>query len=112
MLPESARHGWPTALLSHCWRLFGPCTERGALPSRFAGNAHDTATSDLPTLLASWRRHLAARRMYRAELAVRTRGWELARDSLATAGSSSLSADEQAELADDVAHVAELVAPG
>ena len=40
-----------------------PLTERSALPSRSADSAHDTATSDLSTLLASWRRHLAAQRM-------------------------------------------------
>ncbi len=53
---------------SICWRPCGPCTERIALPSRSAGSAHDTATSDLPTLLASWRRHLTAQRMSPATL--------------------------------------------
>ncbi len=38
------------------------------MPSRSADSAHDTATSDLPTLLASWRRHLAAQRMSPATL--------------------------------------------
>lgn len=47
---------------------FGPCTERSALASRFADKAHDTATSDLSTLLASWRRHLVAQRMSPATL--------------------------------------------
>ena len=48
---------------------FGPCTERGALQSRFAGSAHDTATPDLPTLISSWQRHLAAQHMSQATLA-------------------------------------------
>jgi catechol 2,3-dioxygenase-like lactoylglutathione lyase family enzyme len=50
--------------------------------------------------------------LYRAELAVRTVNLELARSSLAAAQSIGLADDERAGLADEFAHVLELVGQG
>jgi len=47
--------------------------------------------------------------LYRAELAVRTKDQELARSSLTTAESLTLTSDEKASLTDEFAHVMELV---
>jgi catechol 2,3-dioxygenase-like lactoylglutathione lyase family enzyme len=47
--------------------------------------------------------------LYRAELAVRTKDYELARSSLTTAESLALTDEEKAALADEFAHVRELV---
>ena len=55
---------------------------------------------------------LARAYLYRAELAVRTQDLELARSSLAAADSLELTTDEEAELADEFAHVTELVHQG
>ena len=52
---------------------------------------------------------LARAYLYRAELAVRTTILELARSSLAAAESLDLTGDDEAFLADEFAHVAELV---
>jgi catechol 2,3-dioxygenase-like lactoylglutathione lyase family enzyme len=52
---------------------------------------------------------LARAYLYRADLAVRTRDRELARSSLAAAESLELTDDEHADLADEFAHVIELV---
>src|SRR5688500_20174051 len=52
---------------------------------------------------------LAKAYLYRAELAVRTQDHELARSSLTTAESLALTKDEKAALADEFAHVTELV---
>ncbi len=52
---------------------------------------------------------LARAYLYRAELAVRTQDLSLARSSLATAESLDLTTDEVAELADEFAHVTELL---
>lgn len=67
--PESGPSKQAYSALVTLLAPFGLCTERGALPSRSAGSVHDTATSDLPTLLASWRRHLTAQRRSQATLA-------------------------------------------
>ena len=52
---------------------------------------------------------LARAYLYRAELAVRTENHELARSSLSAAQSLELNDDERAALADEFAHVTELV---
>ncbi|MDQ3006501.1 MAG: hypothetical protein M3R47_14105 [Chloroflexota bacterium] len=52
---------------------------------------------------------LAKAYLYRAELAVRTKDHDLARSSLATAESLELTEDEKAALADEFAHVTELI---
>jgi hypothetical protein len=52
---------------------------------------------------------LAKAYLYRAELAVRTKDHELAQASLTAAKSLELTADEKATLADEFAHVTELV---
>lgn len=52
---------------------------------------------------------LAKAHLYRAELAVRTKNYELAQSSLTTAESLALTRDEKAALADEFAHVMELV---
>jgi len=49
--------------------------------------------------------------LYRAELAVRTKDHELARASLTAAESIELTVDEKAALADEFAHVTELLQP-
>ena len=49
--------------------------------------------------------------LYRAELAVRTGNEELARRSLAAAASQDLADEERAALADEFAHINELLAP-
>jgi catechol 2,3-dioxygenase-like lactoylglutathione lyase family enzyme len=48
--------------------------------------------------------------LYRAELAVRTKNYELARSSLAAAKSLDLTGEESTALADEFAHVTEIVA--
>ena len=52
---------------------------------------------------------LAKAYLYRAELAVRTKDYELARSSLTTAESLALTKDEKAALTDEFTHVNELV---
>lgn len=52
---------------------------------------------------------LARAYLYRAELAIRTEDHELARSSLSAAESLDLTSDERASLADELAHVTELV---
>src|SRR5688572_4665254 len=52
---------------------------------------------------------LAKAYLYRAELAVRTQNFELARSSLTTAESLALTKDEKAALKDEFTHVNELV---
>jgi hypothetical protein len=47
--------------------------------------------------------------LYRAELAIRTKDHELAQVSLTAAKSLALTDDEKAALADEFAHVTELV---
>jgi len=54
---------------------------------------------------------LARAYLYRAELAVRTRDHERARASLTAAESTELTVDEKAALADEFAHVTELLQP-
>jgi catechol 2,3-dioxygenase-like lactoylglutathione lyase family enzyme len=55
---------------------------------------------------------LARALLYRAELAVRTRNHELAQSSLAAAEALELTDDDRAALADEFAHVTELVNQG
>ena len=55
---------------------------------------------------------LAGAYLYRAELALRTNDLELARSSLAAAESVELAGDDSAALADEFAHVTELVNQG
>jgi hypothetical protein len=80
------------------------------------GDAHGDELLALKTLESGLSRYpdagavdLARAYLYRAELAVRTMDHELARSSLTAAKSLELSSDERAALADEFAHVTELV---
>jgi hypothetical protein len=81
------------------------------------GDAHGDEALALKTLESGLTRfsdaaksiELARAYLYRAELAVRTRDLALARSSLATAESLELTDDERAELADEFAHVTDLL---
>ena len=81
------------------------------------GDAHGDEALALKTLQSGLARfgdtataiELARAYLYRAELAVRTRDHGLARSSLAAAEELELADDEQADLADEFAHVTELV---
>jgi len=80
------------------------------------GDARGDSRQALKTLEVGLRRfpdagaaELARAYLYRAELALRTGDPELARASLALAGSLALSDAERAELAEEFAHAAELV---
>jgi catechol 2,3-dioxygenase-like lactoylglutathione lyase family enzyme len=81
------------------------------------GDAHGDEALALKTLESGLTRfsdaakpiELARAYLYRAELAVRTQDLELARSSLAAAESLKLTGDERAELADELAHVTELL---
>jgi catechol 2,3-dioxygenase-like lactoylglutathione lyase family enzyme len=83
------------------------------------GDAHGDEALALKTLDSGLTRfgeaatavELAKAYLYRAELAVRTKDPALARSSLAAAESLDLTADEKASLADEFAHVTELVGP-
>jgi catechol 2,3-dioxygenase-like lactoylglutathione lyase family enzyme len=80
------------------------------------GDAHGDEALALKTLENGLARftdaqamELAKAYLYRAELAVRTKNHELARSSLTAAESLELSDDETAALAEEFAHVTELV---
>ena len=81
------------------------------------GDAHGDEALALRTLESGLTRfsdaakpiELARAYLYRAELAVRTQDLGLARSSLAAAESLELTGDERAELADELAHVTELL---
>lgn len=81
------------------------------------GDAHGDEALALKTLQSGLTRYgetakpieLAGAYLYRAELAVRTKDHELAHASLAAAESLELSDDEKSGLADEFAHVTELV---
>ncbi len=81
------------------------------------GDAHGDEVLALKTLESGLTRfgeaattdELARAYLYRAELAVRTKDPELARSSLAAAESLELTDEERAALADEFAHVTELV---
>ncbi|MCI0552083.1 MAG: hypothetical protein L0287_14115 [Anaerolineae bacterium] len=81
------------------------------------GDAHGDEALALKTLesgLARFREaaeamDLAKAYLYRAELAIRTKNHELAQSSLTAAKSLKLTDDEKAALADEFAHVTELV---
>lgn len=80
------------------------------------GDAHGDEALALKTLETGLTRftdapaiELAKAYLYRAELAVRTKNHELARSSLTAARSLELSDDEKVALAEDFAHVTELV---
>ena len=81
------------------------------------GDAHGDEALALKTLESGLTRFgesaqavdLARAYLYRAELAVRTGDRELARSSLSAAESLDLTGDEKASLADELAHVTELV---
>ena len=80
------------------------------------GDAHGNEAAALKTLESGLTRFadakaldLARAYLYRAELAVRTGNHELAQASLAAATSLALTDDESAAIADEVAHVTELV---
>jgi len=80
------------------------------------GDAHGNEALALKTLESGLTRfadagaiELARAYLYRAELAVRTNNHELAQLSLTAATSLALTEDESAAVADEVAHVTELV---
>jgi catechol 2,3-dioxygenase-like lactoylglutathione lyase family enzyme len=80
------------------------------------GDAHGDETLALKTLENGLTRFpdspaidLAKAYLYRAELAVRTKDHELAQASLTAAKALELTADEKATLADEFAHMTELV---
>ena len=80
------------------------------------GDAHGDETLALKTIESGLARFpnagamdLANAYLYRAELAVRTQDHELARSSLTAAKSLELTDDEKAALADEFAHVSELL---
>jgi catechol 2,3-dioxygenase-like lactoylglutathione lyase family enzyme len=80
------------------------------------GDAHGDEALALKTLdtgLARFPKAAAVERakayLYRAELAVRTKDYELARSSLTAANSLGLTDDERATLEEEFAHVSELV---
>jgi catechol 2,3-dioxygenase-like lactoylglutathione lyase family enzyme len=81
------------------------------------GDAHGDEALALKTLESGLARFGGAARameltrayLYRAELAVRTKNYELAQSSLAAAKSLALTDDEKAALTDEFAHVNELV---
>ena len=81
------------------------------------GDAHGDELLALKTLESGLTRfgeaaeaiELARAYLYRAELAVRTKNHELARSSLAAAEALDLTDDEKAALADEFAHVTDLV---
>ena len=81
------------------------------------GDAHGDEALALKTLESGLTRFgdsatpvdLARAQLYRAELAVRTMDHELARSSLAAARSIDLADDERTALADEFAHVTEVV---
>jgi len=81
------------------------------------GDAHGDEALALKTLESGLKRfgeaakaiEVARAHLYRAELAVRTMDHELARSSLAVAESLGLTDEETAALADEFAHVTELV---
>ena len=82
------------------------------------GDAHGDEALALKTLENGLHRfrdvagalELARAQLYRAELAVRTKDLELARSSLAAAKSLDLTDEERTTLADEFAHVTEIVA--
>jgi catechol 2,3-dioxygenase-like lactoylglutathione lyase family enzyme len=82
------------------------------------GDAHGDEALALKTLENGLRRfetvagvlELAKAYLYRAELAVRTKDYELARSSLDAAKSLELSDEERAGLSDEFTHVSEIVA--
>ena len=65
MLPETGLSDWPTPLQSHLLivRDDDPLRPETTMATTPTSHEHHTAPSDLPTLLASWRRHLAAQRL-------------------------------------------------
>lgn len=80
------------------------------------GDAHGDEALALKTLENGLARYpnaeaveLARANLYRAELAVRTKDYELARSSLKAAQSLKLTDEERAALADEFSHVTELV---
>jgi hypothetical protein len=80
------------------------------------GDAHGDEMLALKTLETGLARFADARaverakaHLYRAELAVRTKNYELARSSLTAAQSLELSDHEKAALAEEFTHVTELV---
>ena len=80
------------------------------------GDAHGDEALALKTLESGLSRfanatavELARAYLYRSELAVRTRDYELARSSLSAAESLELTVDERVALQDEFAHVNELV---
>jgi catechol 2,3-dioxygenase-like lactoylglutathione lyase family enzyme len=82
------------------------------------GDAHGDETLALKTLENGLRRfavlaeplELARAHLYRAELAARTGDYELARSSLAAAQSLGLPEEERSLLAEEFAHISEIVA--
>jgi hypothetical protein len=84
------------------------------------GDAHGDEALALKTLESGLTRfgeaatasELAGAYLYRAELAVRTKDHALAQSSLAAAESLELNDDERSALADEFAHVTELVDQG
>ena len=84
------------------------------------GDAHGDEALALKTLESGLTRfggaatasELARAYLYRAELAVRTGDHGLAHASLAGAGTLELTDDEKADLADEFAHVTEIVRQG
>ena len=82
------------------------------------GDAHGDEALALKTLENGLRRfaglaeplELARAHLYRAELAVRTEDYELARSSLTAAQSLGLREEERSLLAEEFAHISEIVA--
>jgi catechol 2,3-dioxygenase-like lactoylglutathione lyase family enzyme len=80
------------------------------------GDAHGDEARALKTLESGLARFtnasstdLARAYLYRAELAIRTKDYELARSSLTAAESLELTSDERAALGEEFAHMTELV---